>query len=633
MVINQETFGPNGLRMYIQGRIDVNTSPQLREQIAAVDPSVTQLILDFRDVNYISSAGLRELMICRKRFSGPEAMLIDNISPEIYRIFEDVGFLQTIPMHLMEKNLSNYVSLSFKAFLKRKVEESADSVALVSEQGSWTWLDIEKASQIIADDLAKLGVTTRTHVALCGANSVNWVLTFYAIQKLGAIAMLINPQQFAPEMAKAVKNGDITHFCWGEIPALEDEAAFFEELSREGASVTASYSFRKELDYKDRFAEYENVREKYQKDVEADDPCTMIFTSGSTGRSKGVLLSSYNILNAASINCADQTLRGDDRTCLILPLFHIFGLVAGLFANAIAGSAIYLPKDIRTATLLELMTKEQCTVFHTVPTMLIAILNNPDFSTEKMSSLRCTILSAAAATQAQIRLFQEKLPQDHFLSSYGLSEMAPVSITPYGDTNDHILNTVGKPVKNIKIKIADRTSGRECALGESGEILVQGFNLMVGYYKVPVEDQAIDEEGWLHTGDLGYMTEDGYLCLSGRIKELIIRGGENIMPSEVEDAVSALDMVEEVKVIGVPSDFFGEEVGACIRLKAGFQEGEDQINEIRERLKGALAPFKIPAHIVFYETFPVLGSGKIDMVSLKRDALESLIGKKLTKDQ
>lgn len=334
-----------------------------------------------------------------------------------------------------------------------------------------------------------------------------------------------------------------------------------------------------------------------------------------------MLLSSYNILNAAAGNCVDQTLTPEDRTCLILPMFHIFGLVAGLFANMMANATIFLPPDIRTGTLLELISSEKCTVFHSVPTMLIALMNNKDFQPEKLASLRCTIISGSAATVAQIEAFRKAMPENHFLASYGLSEMAPVSITNYNDTAEHVLHTVGRPVKNIEIRILNRETGGECAAGQEGEILVQGFNLMVGYYKVPMENQSIDENGWLHTGDLGCLDEDGYLCLSGRLKELIIRGGENIMPGEVEMAVSRLPYVNNVKVLGIPSEFFGEEVAACVILKEGASLDE---KTAREELSASLARYKIPSVFFVFESFPMFSTGKIDGVSLKKMVLDRI---------
>ena len=620
-MIIQSTQKDNELTITISGRIDTTTSPELREEIAKVPDDVKRLVLDFKDVEYISSAGLREVMICRKRFP-EDRMLVTNVSSDVNEIFEVTGFDSLIPVSLAAGNVATYVNLSFAAFLERKVQEEGNKAALVADGIAYTWSDIDQISQIIAQDLANAGVNKGTHVGICGQNSANWVLTFYAIQKLGAIALLINPSQRAAEIANVARIGGITHLCYGELAEMKDEDSFIAEIkATPECPLKEYYSIRNSRDFRQRISEYDAIKDKFQKTLESDDPCVMIFTSGSTGVPKGVLLSAYNILNAANTNYQDQTLTEDDRTCLILPLFHIFGLVAGLFANAMAGSIIYIPKDIRTDTLLELIEKERCTIFHSVPTMLIALMNNKNFKPEKFSSLRCTIISGAAATQAQIEMFQEKLPNDHFLASYGLSEMAPVSITPYGDTDEHVLHTVGKPVKNINIKIQNMETREDCPTGVSGEILVQGFNLMIGYYKVPIDQQSIDDEGWLHTGDLGYLDEEGYLRLSGRLKELIIRGGENIMPGEIESAISELEEVDNVKVIGVPSEFFGEEVGACIKLKDGASFDE---NDVKEKLKKSLAKFKIPSYFVIYDEFPMLGTGKIDGVTLKADAIKKI---------
>ena len=625
-MIIERTQTENGITLSISGRIDTTTSPELREEIAKVPDDTARLVLDFKDVAYISSAGLREILICRKRFP-EDRMLVTNVSSEVNEIFEVTGFDSLIPLSLASGDVATYVNLSFASFLERKVQENGDKVTIVAAGGTgFTWNDIDIASQIIASDLSKAGVTKGTHVGICALNSINWVLTFYAVQKLGGIALLINPGQRAEEIARVAKIGGITHLCYGEMPEMKDEESFLAEIrNTPDCPLKEYYSIRNDKDIRKRFEEYDAIADKFRQSIEADDPCAMIFTSGSTGVPKGVLLSAYNILNAASANYKDQTLNEDDKTCLILPLFHIFGLVAGLFANAMAGSVIYIPKDIRTDTLLELMAKEKCTIFHSVPTMLIALMNNKNFEPEKFSSLRCTIISGAAATQAQIEMFQKKLPNDHFLASYGLSEMAPVSITPYGDTDEHVLHTVGKPVANINIKIQNMETKEDCAVGESGEILVQGFNLMIGYYKVPLDQQSIDDEGWLHTGDIGCLDEEGYLRLSGRLKELIIRGGENIMPGEVEAAISELEIVDNVKVFGVPSEFFGEEVGACIKLKDGAAFDEESM---KAELKKRLAKFKIPAYFVIYDEFPMLGTGKIDGVALKADAIRRIDGKK-----
>ncbi len=621
MTVEKSCDKDNRFVLRIEGRIDTETSPELRKIIADIPLDSPGVIIDFGSVDYISSAGLRELLICRKRFAD-DRMEVINVSKSVLEIFETTGFDSFIPLKMAGADLSEYLKLSFKDFLKTKVIEAGDREAVVTENGSYTWMDIDMGAQIIASDLARMGVRRGTHVALCGVNSINWIITFYALQKLGAVAMLINPTQTASEIGNTALVGEAAYLCYGEMVEMKGDETFVDDIC-ESAGIPADhrYSFAGSVDIKDRFKEYPEVANSFDIAVDPDDTVVMIFTSGSTGKPKGVLLSSYNLLNAGRYNCEDQTLRSDDRMCLILPLFHVFGLVAGLIANAMAGSVICIPRDIRTDTLLELISTQRCTIFHSVPTMLVALINNKNFESEKMSSLRCTIISGAAATEAQIKLFKQAMPNDHFLSSYGLSEMAPVSISEYNDSDEHVLHTVGKPVRNIDITIRSFETGEEMPWGETGEICIQGYNMMTGYYKAALQDQSIDADGWLHTGDLGYLDEDGYLCLSGRLKELIIRGGENIMPIQVESAMSELDVIDNVRVVGVPSTFFGEEVAACIKLKEGAVFDETLI---REQLSSKLARFKMPTYIEVYDEFPLLGSGKIDTVALKADVIGRL---------
>lgn len=608
-MIIEKNFAGESVRVSIAGRIDTTTSPQLRGEIAAIPDTVKKIVFDFSDVSYISSSGIRELFICKKKF--PD-ITIENVSPSVFEVLNLTGCDEIFSINVATDNVSTYMEMSFKNFLKSKTTHSADKIFIVDEHTSYTWAEIEICSTIIAEDLSKLGVTSGSRVGICSINSANWILTFFAIQKLEAIAVLINFNLHISEIVTTLKIGDVDFLCYGDLPEMTDEQKFLADIRSADSPVKNFYSIRAAIDFKTRRAEYETLLYKFANFDEADAPCTMIFTSGSTGKPKGVILSAYNILNAANVNYVDQTLCPDDRTCIILPFFHIFGLVAGIFANALADSTIFIPPNIRTNTLLNLISRERCTIFHSVPTMLIALINNKNFSADKLSTLRCTIISGAAATDSQIKMFREKMPNNHFLSSYGLSEMAPVSITNYNDTEEHLLHTVGHPVKNIQIKILNPDAEG------IGEILVQGFNLMTCYYKLNEADQSIDREGWLHTGDLGSLQPDGYLKLTGRIKELIIRGGENIMPGEVEAVISKFDTVDNVKVIGLPSDFFGEEVCACIKLKTGKIFDEEKF---RAELSADLARYKIPSKFVIVDEFPMLGTGKIDTVTLKRQIL------------
>lgn len=606
------------------GRIDNTTSETLREAIAAVPADMTQLVIDFRDVVYISSAGLRELLICRKRFQGNNLRIV-NVSRSVMSVFEMTGFDQFLPVESTDDYVSTYVQMSLEGLLNRLAEEAADRTALKDPRGIYTWRDVDRASQIIAEDLSRLGVKAGTHVGICGANSVNWVLTFFAVQKLNAMAMLINPALSAAEIGRVCSIGDITVLCWGEMREMAGREDFLSEIcSAEGCRVSRTYSFRRELDLRRRFDEYDALRGRFEQKTEPDMPCVVIFTSGSTGKPKGVILSSYNLLNAAACQVRAQKMSREDSELLVVPLFHILGMVVCLLPCAMMCTPLYIPDDIHTDTLIRTMRQERPTLAHAVPTMVIAIMNSPSFDKDALSSLRCTLLAGSRTDETVMRRLRAGLPRNHFIVAYGLSEMAPVSQTLYDDSEDHVLYTVGKRVDNIRIRIMNRDTGEECPPGVPGEILVQGFNLMTGYYKLPFSEQAIDSEGWLHTGDMGSLDEEGYLTLTGRYKELIIRGGENIMPGEVEAAIAELPGIQEVRVVGVPSTFYGEEAAACITLMPGTEWDEAKA---RTLLAEKLARYKIPAWFIVLEDLPKLASGKIDGVSLKAAAENFIRGR------
>ncbi|MCR4990882.1 MAG: AMP-binding protein [Lachnospiraceae bacterium] len=606
--------------LYLEERVGAAAAPVIREKLQQIPDDTESIVLDFSNVYNITSAGLRELLICRKKFG--DKLKIENVSEEVYKIFEITGFSELLPIHIAEGAVMKNIYLSFKALIKKRNSDFPDRPAVICPSGTYTWADIHKTSQVVASELEQKGIGIGTHVAMCGVNSINWIITFFALQKLGAIAVLLNANMKAEEIVNVAKIGDITHLCYGQMPEMKDEEAFKDCISADtSCPIKSFYSFRDERDFREIMDRYDSVKDEYRSSIDPDFPCVMLFTSGSTGKPKGVLLSAYNLLNASDAFVQALHMQSDDRTCLILPLFHILAQVTFL-AGALVGAVTIIPKDIRTSTLLSVIEMEKCTIMNSVPTMLLALLNNKDFVSEKVSSLRCTVIAGAAATPAQIKLFKEKMPQNHFMGAYGLSEMAPVSMTLYEDTEEHITGTVGKPVRNIEIKIFNNEKNADCAVGESGEILVQGYNLMAGYYKVAPDQQSIDEEGYLRTGDLGYLDAEGYLHLSGRLKELIIRGGENIMPLEIEEAVSSIPEIDMVRVFGVPDSFFGEEVCACIKMKDGNEFNEEQVRGI---LSGKLSKFKVPKYIFCYDELPMLGSGKIDTVTLKRDAVGKLM--------
>ena len=619
----EKTIIDNQILVKVNGSIDVESSPSFRKELADIDyKSLKGFTFDFEKVSYISSAGLRELLIVVKKINKAYPLKILNVNSLVEEIFVGTQFARYFEYTLAEEK-PDFAHLSFKEFLAYKIKNGPEKTILSYFGKNYNWQDIDKYSQIIADDLAKKGVKKGSHVALCGSNSANWIFTFYAIQKLGAIAQLLSFSLPGDEIIKFAKVGDITFLCYGEMPLVTDEESFTKAVTGDDSPIKTTYSIKNNVDFSQRLNEYDNLKGKYENKIESDQPCAMIFTSGSTGVPKGVLVSAYNILNAANSNVETLRITKEDKACLILPLFHIFGLVAGLFANAIADSEMVIPDNIKTANLIKVISENKCTIFHSVPTMLLSIVNNKDFNMEKLSSLRATILSGAPVSEAQMLMLTEKFPNNHFISSYGLSEMAPVSTTDYDDTKEHISKTIGKPVKDIQIRIFDKEKNEECPVGVSGEIQVQGYNLMTGYYNVDIFDQSIDDEGWLHTGDLGYFDEDGYIHFVGRSKELIIRGGENIVPNEVISAISKEDYIADAKVFGVPDDFWGETVAAAIVMKDGFTFDEEKM---LESLKTRLAKYKIPAHFFVYDSFPSLPNGKVDSVNLKKDVIRKAKG-------
>lgn len=618
----------------ISGTIDTNTAQQLQDALKAADPS-KKLICDFADVKYITSAGLRTMLIMRKFFPSDKMLLI-NVSREVNEVFKITGFDGILPVTLAGKNAAKYVSLSLKDFLKKKVAEAGANIAVIaggdsemalcddmakattpSDGTSYNWIELDKLSQIIARDLWNQGVRKGTHVGLMAGNSVNWISTFFAIQKLGALALLVNFNLKATEVQAISKIGDITHLCYGDIAETINEEEFISIITdSEKSSIRHTYSMGSHIKFRERENEYAALEGYFAEPVDSDDPAVVIFTSGSTGKPKAVLLSAFNLLNSASVFAEGYHIDNTDRVCLVIPLFHIFGLVVSLLGNFINDSIVVIPKNLHTATILNTIRTEKCTQLYSVPTLLLAIANSKSFEPSAVATLRCIIMGGASATASQIVELQKAFPNAFFAATYGLSEMAPVAMTAYNDSDEHVTQTVGKPVKNIEICIMDFEKKTECPRGKSGEIWVKGFNTMVCYYKIALDDQPLDEEGWLHTGDLGVMDEDGYLRLVGRAKELIIRGGENIAASEVAEAISQFPSVKDVKVQGVPDDFYGEVVGASVVMK---DHAPLDTHALLAFLSTKLAKYKIPSFIFQYDSLPLLSNGKVDAVGLKKD--------------
>ncbi len=604
----------NDLTFKISGRIDSVTSGDLEECIRNTDFSGRGIIFDFENVGYISSAGLRQLLIAKKK-AGKSPFKIININEMVNNVLAMTGLDSLFCIEPTQNVETSLTYKTIKDLLEAKFRNCPEKKFLLNENIYYTWKEIYYAVQIIAFDLYKIGVRKGTHVGICSTNSINWVLAFFAIQKLGGIACLLNFGYTKPEFYRILNGGDITHFVYGDIPSIAaDEENFLKSLSA-NSPVKSVYSIKSSVNFKSRLQEYIYIEGLFSEKADPDDASVMIYTSGSSGTPKGVILSAFNIFNGAEGMKHIEKLTENDRLCFITPLFHILGLSPGLFECAICDCEMFFPKDIRTNTILSVIDKYKCTSLRSVPTMMIAIINNTEFDTDKVKTIRTCVLAGAPTTEAQLVRMQKAFPHTKFFNAYGLSEISPVSITDYDTSIEELAHTCGKPIDNITVQIQDLATKKPCAPGVDGEVIVKGSSMMAFYYKLNLDEQSIDSEGYIHTGDLGNIDFNGKIHIVGRLKELIIRGGENIVPNEIAEPILRLEVVQDVKVVAVPHSFFGEVPCACIVMKTGckFEEAK-----MRAYLATILTKQKLPEYYYVFDKFPLLASGKIDSVAIKK---------------
>lgn len=316
----------------------------------------------------------------------------------------------------MDIDVSTYTNVSFAELLAKHVQEEKNSTALVCSNGEYSWFDIEMGAQIIAEDLKKLGAEFGTHIAICGANSVNWVLTFYAIQKIGAMAMLLNPSLDCEKIKETVLAGDIEILCYGDVRSEMNSDKFFNEIAEDNRCRNIKlYSVTKDKDIRLRFDEYNWTKTDYEHRTDSDTPCVTIFTSGSTGNPKGVILSAFNLLNASAVQVKKQQMTSGDSELLMVPLFHILGLVVCLLPCAMTSIPLFIPDDIHSETIIDMMEKYRCTLLHVVPTMMLALINSPRFDSKIFKSLRCTLFAGSASSESMLNKCIETMPSNHFI--------------------------------------------------------------------------------------------------------------------------------------------------------------------------------------------------------------------------
>ncbi|MDD4225380.1 MAG: AMP-binding protein [Mariniphaga sp.] len=512
----------------------------------------------------------------------------------------------------------------------------------------FTYKQFNERVDAMAKGLLYIGVQPGDKVGIWARNVPDWTTILFATAKIGAILVTINTSYKLAEVEYLLKNADINTLFLVDGYRDSDYVQMIFELVPE-----LKEQVRGELRSK-KFPELKNVifigQQKHRgmfntaeiillgqhiDDIELEiiketlnchDVVNMQYTSGTTGFPKGVMLSHHNILNNgyATGQCMKYT--ADDRLLICVPMFHCFGCVLALCAIITHGATMVFTEDFDPLTVLASVQKEKCTALYGVPTMFIAELNHPMFDMFDLSSLRTGIMAGAPCPIETMNQVMTKMNMKDIIIVYGQTESSPgITATRAHNSPEVRSTTVGFEYPNVEVKIVHPGTGKECPEGVQGEICCRGYNVMKGYYKNPeATNNAIDSEGWLHTGDLGVKTEDGFYRITGRIKDMIIRGGENIYPREIENFLYGMPQIEAIEVAGIPSKKYGEEVAAFIKTKVGQSLTDVDVFDF---CRGKIARFKTPKYIFFVNEFPMTASGKIQKYKL------SQLGEKLCLEQ
>ena len=527
--------------------------------------------------------------------------------------------------------------------LDETVARIPDKEAIVYADRNYrqTWREFADTVDLFAKGLMALGVQKGEKVAVWASNVPYWVTLQFATAKIGAILITVNTNYREHELEYLLNQS-------------ECENIFIMDSLRDHDYIDTLYTLAPELRYQSRdrlsFARLPHLRRvcflgaekhrgmysvpeilsmsvmtddaEYQARQDSLDPwdaINMQYTSGTTGFPKGVMLTHVGVgLNGYWIG-RNQRFTDEDRVCLPVPLFHCFGCVLGVMACVNHGATMVLLDAFSPVQVMTAVEQEKCTALYGVPTMFQAILDHRVFSRFDFSSLRTGIMAGSVCPEPLMRRVMDQMCMSEITICYGLTEGSPVMTqTRTDDTVERRVKTVGRSMPGIEVTIRDPETNEEVPRNAVGEVCCRGYNVMQGYYNMPKDTaEAIDEEGWLHSGDLGIMDEDGYVSISGRIKDMIIRGGENVYPREVEEFLLKMDGVADVQVVAVPSRRYGEEVGAFLIPKEGADVAPE---DVRDYCRGKIAWYKIPRYVAVVEGFPLTASGKIQKYKLREMA-------------
>ena len=524
-----------------------------------------------------------------------------------------------------------------------------DALIVVDQGVRWNWRELRERARDFAAGLIALGLQPGERVGMLATNRAEWLVAQFGTARAGLVLVNINPAYRTPELEYALQKVGCRALVSEASYKTSDYIAMLNELAPELAATEPGHLHSARLpelrivirlgtersagmfNFDDVAAkagpgEFEALK-TIGAELDFDAPINIQFTSGTTGSPKAATLTHHNIVNNASMSASIMKFTERDRLCMPVPMYHCFGMVLGTLLCTSSGAAIVLPAaGFEADACLRAIEAERCTAVHGVPTMFIAMLDEPGFADRDTTSLRTGIMAGAPCPIELMHRVIDEMHLDEITIGYGMTETGPLSTqTLPGDPIELRVGTVGRPLPNTEIKIVDE-SGRIVPRGEPGELCTRGYNVMRGYWGDPERTaRDIDDARWIRTGDVATMDANNYVRIVGRSKDLLIRGGENIYPREIEEFLDTHPKVEQAEVVGVPDPKFGEEVAAWIKLREGQTASEA---EIREYCKGRLAHFKIPKYIRFVDEYPMTVTGKVQKYLIRENMAEELEQKK-----
>ncbi len=511
----------------------------------------------------------------------------------------------------------------------RTVAEHGANEALVSchQDIRWTYDEFAERVASLAKGLLGLGLEAGDRVGLWSPNYAEWVLVQYATAEIGVILVNLNPAYRTHELAYALQHSGCRMVIAAPSFKTSDYKSMLAEVATDCPSLESTVLLWDPkwdaLARGDGGATDDDLDDR-RATLSADDPINIQYTSGTTGFPKGATLSHRNILNNGRFTSVLQNLTADDRVCIPVPFYHCFGMVIGNLGCTTHGATIVIPGDsFDPLAVLQAVEAERCTALYGVPTMFIAELGHERFDTFDLASLRTGVMAGSPCPVEVMKACINKMNMVDVTICYGMTETSPVSTqTVPGDTLEHQTATVGRAHPHVEIRIADPETGATVDRKVPGEFCTRGYSVMTGYWNDPDKTAAaIDDDGWMHTGDLAVMADDGYVEIVGRLKDMVIRGGENIYPREIEEFLYTHPDVEDVQVIGVPDAKYGEELVAWIKPKAGRALTDD---DVREFCRGTIAHFKVPRYVKFVDEFPMTVTGKVRKVEMREQSIAEL---------